>query len=114
MDAAAALADLTELSAQLEAAVIASEDGTPEAATVGDAAAAALARAGAELLGEGAVRASAVTREGGVFAVREEGRLAVAVSSGPPGLVLYDLRTALRRLAEAKPKRRTRKKKADA
>jgi predicted regulator of Ras-like GTPase activity (Roadblock/LC7/MglB family) len=120
VDAAHALADLTEISAQIEAAVIAGGDGTLQASTLGDEAAAALARAAVELLGaagERAVSVEAVTGDGNVFAARDADRLVAAVTGPgvPSGLVLYDLRTCLRRVAEEpeKPKRRTRKKKAD-
>ena len=121
MDPAQALADLTEISAQIEAAVIGSPDGTALAATLPDGAAAALARAALELLGEAGERAVAVEAavgEGSLFAVRDGGHFvaAVALSGAPSGLVLYDLRTCLRRLAEEpkppKKKRAPRKKKA--
>jgi predicted regulator of Ras-like GTPase activity (Roadblock/LC7/MglB family) len=123
VDAAQALADLTEISAQIEAAVIVGEDGAPLGSTLADEErAGALARAAVDLLqeaGDTVTHVGATTRDGSVFAVREGARIVAAVTSvaAPPGLVLYDLRTCLRRLAEAdaaKPKpRRTRKKKAD-
>jgi predicted regulator of Ras-like GTPase activity (Roadblock/LC7/MglB family) len=120
VDAAQALADLTELSAQIEAAVIASPDGVPLASTLPGSAAEALARAAAELLreaGEGAVSVEAATGEGSVFAARDGAHAVLAVTPRgvPSGLVLYDLRTCLRRLAEEqkppKRKRAPRKKK---
>jgi predicted regulator of Ras-like GTPase activity (Roadblock/LC7/MglB family) len=132
VDAAQALADLTEISAQIEAAVVASSDGAVVAATIPDGAAAALARAGSGLLreaGERAVGVEAQTGDASVFAVRDDAHLvaAVAAQGAASGLVLYDLRTCLRRLAEepapqpelepepAKPKRKRSpaKKKAD-
>ncbi len=122
MDAAQALADLTEISAQIEAAVIADESGAPLASSLAaEDAAKALAGAALDLLreaGDGAVQVEAATSEGSVFAAREGGRVVAAVTAAgaPSGLVLYDLRTCLRRLAEEpeKPRaRRTRKKKAD-
>jgi predicted regulator of Ras-like GTPase activity (Roadblock/LC7/MglB family) len=123
VDAAQALADLSEISAQIEAAVIVGEDGAPLGSTLADEErAAALARAAVDLLqeaGDAVTHVGATTRDGSVFAIREGARIVAAVTpvTAPPGLVLYDLRTCLRRLAEAdtaKPKpRRTRKKKAD-
>jgi len=119
VDPAQALADLTEISAQIEAAVVASPDGTVIAATLPDEAAATIARAASGLLreaGERAVGVEARTGEASVFAVRDDGHLvaAVAVSAATPGLVLYDLRTCLRLLAEepAKPKPKPRRKRA--
>ncbi|MEX2211712.1 MAG: hypothetical protein WD689_08130 [Gaiellaceae bacterium] len=101
MDPAHALADLTEISAQIEAAVIASEDGTALASTLDDTGASALSRAAVELLGS-AAGVEAVTGEGSLFAARDGGRVAAAVtgSGSASGLVLYDLRTCLRRLDE--------------
>ena len=121
MDHAQALADLTEISAQIEAAVISSPEGTPLASTLPGGAAAALARASLDLLGEAGERAVAVEAsvgEGSLFAVRDGGHVvaAVAQSGATSGLVLYDLRTCLRRLADEpeppKRKRAPRKKKA--
>lgn len=124
MDAAQALADLTEISAQIEAAVIADAEGTPLAATpASEHAAAALARTGVDLLlgaGDGATQVEVATGDGSVFVVREGERLvaAVARAEAPSGLVLYDLRTCLRRLAEPeaerpKPRRSRKRKVAD-
>ena len=112
MDVAQALADLTELSAQIEAAVIASAEGEMQASTLADLAGAALARAAAERLreaGDRAVGVEAATGQGSFFAVRDGERLVAGVTGrgAPSGLVLYDLRTCLRRLAEApKPPRK--------
>jgi hypothetical protein len=118
MDAQAALDELTILSRQVVEAVLCSADGRVAASTVADEArAAALARAGQELLAAAAgVRAGgpAVERvhvaldEGSLFLVRDAGRTLVAttVADATPGLVLYDLRTALRRSAEAPARRR--------
>ena len=119
MDAAQALADLTEISAQIEAAVVASPDGAALASTRLDGAGVALARAAAELLreaGEQAVAVEAATAEGSLFAARDAAHVVAAVTGrdAPSGLVLYDLRTCLRRLAEQpeppKRKRASRKK----
>jgi predicted regulator of Ras-like GTPase activity (Roadblock/LC7/MglB family) len=116
VDAAQALADLTEISAQIDAAVVASPDGAVAAATLPDSAAAALARTGAGLLREAGERAVGVEvriAEASVFAVRDGAHVvaAVAAHGAASGLVLYDLRTCLRRLAEEpeKPEKPARK-----
>ena len=128
MDAATALADLTEISSQVEAAVVLDDAGAVVASTLNDAGRSArLARAAVDLLGaadkrfESGGRAltqlEAALREGSVFVAREEGRSIVATTTAEPtsGLVFYDLKTCLRSLAEpepARPKRRSTKTKA--
>ena len=133
MDAAGALADLTEISAQVEAAVVFDDDGTVLASTLGDGAPSErLARAALDLLGTARERTAvggrsltqleAALREGSVFVVRDQDRSIVATTSADPtsGLVFYDLKTCLRALAEApakpkpKPKRRSTKARTDA
>jgi predicted regulator of Ras-like GTPase activity (Roadblock/LC7/MglB family) len=127
MDAAQALADLTEISTQIEAAVLFDEGGQIQGSTLADeGASAALAAAAATLLRD----AAAFRREGGevtqleasvhdgtVFVVRDGARRIVAVTGPTPtvGLVFYDLKSALRGAAEEeKPpkRRRTPRKKA--
>jgi predicted regulator of Ras-like GTPase activity (Roadblock/LC7/MglB family) len=123
------LADLTEISSQIESAVLFDATGAVSAATgADDAGAAALARAALDLFAASAtLRAGGprVTRmevtlpEGTLIAVREgEGLIAATTTPEPPSaLVVYDLRTALRRAAEApkkKPARRRTKKGEDA
>jgi len=123
MDAAQALADLTEISSQVEAAVLFGEDGEVAASTLADGDAASLARAAAELLdraaglGDGEVtQIEASTPGGSVFVVRD-GPRRIAATTGPDpttGLVFYDLKSALRGSGtEAKPRRRRTPKKAD-
>jgi len=132
MDPASALADLLEISSQVDAAVVLDAGGSVLASTLDDAARSErLGRAGVALLAAGdespATGARTLTqlevalREGSVFAVREEGRSIVATTSAEPtsGLVFYDLKTCLRSLADdaaatAKPKRRPKKEPADA
>ena len=128
MDAASALADLTEISSQVEAAVVLDDAGAVVASTVDDAERSArLARAALDLLdaagkrleqgGRSLTQLEAALREGSVFVAREEGRSIVATTSAEPtsGLVFYDLKTCLRSLAQpeqsepARPKRRTAK-----
>ena len=128
MDAANALADLTEISSQVETAVVLDDAGAVVASTIDDAERSArLARAAVDLLGaadkrfESGGRAltqlEAALREGSVFVAREEGRSIVATTSPEPtsGLVFYDLKTCLRSLADSKPKatRKRRTTKAD-
>ncbi|CAN5136324.1 hypothetical protein BH20ACT13_BH20ACT13_20030 [soil metagenome] len=125
MDATQALAELAELSSQVERAVVLDAKGTALASTgdEGD----ALARSALELLasaGELHPSAGEVTRaevelaEGGLFVLREGDRT-IAATTGPnptSGLVAYDLRTCLQGIDEGKPKRRrtARKPKEDA
>ena len=97
--AADALAHLTEISNQIEAAVVLDREGTVLAATVDD---------------ERAGRMAGAALEGGsVFVVRDEDRLIAATTRAEPtvGLVFYDLKSALRALAEepAKPKPKPRR-----
>jgi predicted regulator of Ras-like GTPase activity (Roadblock/LC7/MglB family) len=113
MDAAQALADLTEISPQIEAAVILDEAGAPLASTLpDDERAREVARLGQRLLTEAdevvateqgkLTQLHVVTRSGGVFAVREGEHRVVATTSGDPtvGLIFYDLRSSLRSLHE--------------
>ena len=132
MDAAQALADLTEISTQIQAALIADEKGAVLASTFADdATAGQVARSALELLAaaedtgrDGTVRLTqvlAATRAGSVFVVRADDRIATAVTGPEPtvGLVFYDLKTCLRLSAAeqpekpAKSKRSTRSKKAE-
>jgi predicted regulator of Ras-like GTPase activity (Roadblock/LC7/MglB family) len=117
VDPAQALADLSEISAQIEAAVVATPDGTVVAATLRETAAARLARAASGLLreaGERAVGVEARAGEASVFAVRDDRHViaAVAANGAASGLVLYDLRTCLRLIAEEPAKPNPRRKRA--
>ena len=127
MDAASALADLLEISSQVDAAVLISGDGSVAASTLAtEGAAERLARAGIGLLeaaeerfaGDGGAltQVEAALREGSVFVAREDGRTIVARSHPKPSsqLVLHDLRACLRAAAPAKPKRRRARKKFEA
>jgi predicted regulator of Ras-like GTPase activity (Roadblock/LC7/MglB family) len=132
MEAAQALADLTEISSQIEAAVLADEDGAVVASTFSEddkgqafaATAADLVRAAedsSELSSKELVQVQAALPQGCVFVVRDERHLVAAVTGAQPtvGLVFYDLKTCLRLLepeeTEKKRVRRTRvKKEADA
>lgn len=118
MDVAQALAELTELSSQVERAVVLDAGGAVLGSTLDDGAAAqALAQAALDLVAAaGELHASQVqvTRaevelaEGSLLVLSEGGRT-IAATTGPrptAGLLAYDLRTCLQRIAEEKPKRR--------
>ena len=117
MDAAQALAELGELSSQVERAVVLDAAGTAVASLPADAPADGLTQAALEAVavaadlhaGVGEVTAVEVELEtGGLFVLREGGRT-IAATTGPDptaGLVVYDLRTCLGRIEDEKPKRR--------
>jgi predicted regulator of Ras-like GTPase activity (Roadblock/LC7/MglB family) len=125
MDAQQALADLTEISSQIEAAVLFGPRGGVTASTVADTERAReLAHKAAELLDaaesvkagtdEALTQLEVATTEGSVFVVREGDRRIAATTAPQPtvGLVFYDLKSCLRSLEDEKPKRTG--KKADA
>ena len=112
MDAAAALADLVEISPQIEAAAVVDRSGEI-AGSVGvpDARATVLARAVRELLdGAAAFRSDqgrvtqlhAELAGGDLFAVADDGQAIVAVARerATPGLVFYDLKRCLAAVAD--------------
>jgi predicted regulator of Ras-like GTPase activity (Roadblock/LC7/MglB family) len=112
MDAARALADLVEISPQIEAAAVMSGDGeTVGSFGVPEERAGLFGRAVLDLLsGAAAYRTDgrvtqlhAALDEGDVFAVTgsdSQTIVAVAGEGVPPGLVFYDLKQCLRRLAD--------------
>jgi predicted regulator of Ras-like GTPase activity (Roadblock/LC7/MglB family) len=118
MDAAQALADLTEISAQIDGAVLAGSDGSRIASTFAqEARGEELARAAVDLLaaaaesraeGQELVQIQAATPRGSLFVVQDGDHVVAAVTGPRPtvGLVFYDLKTCLRMLArdEAKAK----------
>jgi hypothetical protein len=116
MDAARALADLVEISPQIEAAVVSGSDGrTVGSIGVPDQRADGLAGAGRALVEQAAelhsggrvTQIHASLGAGDVFAVVGSGGSGtiVAVTSRPqaPGLVFYDLKRCLAALAEPEP-----------
>jgi predicted regulator of Ras-like GTPase activity (Roadblock/LC7/MglB family) len=130
-----ALAHLTEISSQIEAAVVLDREGTVVAAPVDDERAGRIASAALELFRaadeqreQELVQLDAALEAGSVFVVRDADRLIAATTRAEPtvGLVFYDLKSCLRQLGEQpapkpKPKRTTtrratttRKKKTDA
>jgi predicted regulator of Ras-like GTPase activity (Roadblock/LC7/MglB family) len=129
MDAAQALADLTEISAQIDAAVLARTDGSVVASTFQqEGRGEELARAAVELVtaaGEargksGApelVQIQAATPRGSLFVVRDGGHVVAAVTGSKPtvGLVFYDLKTCLRMLEREaeKPEKSAKAEKAE-
>ena len=111
MDVEGALADLMELSAQVEQAVVLDRAGTLLGSTAGEgeqtSALAASARRLLEAAGEvrpGAEvsQVAAATRRGGVFVVRDDLRTVAAATGrdASAALVFYDLKTCLRALSE--------------
>jgi len=121
MDAAQALADLTEISSQIEGAVLFGAEGAILGSTLADEGAARALAAAAGTLLEGAsgfrtggevTQLEASTHEGSVFVVCD-GPRRIAATTGPDptaGLVFYDLKSCLRGAAAepVKPRRRRR------
>jgi predicted regulator of Ras-like GTPase activity (Roadblock/LC7/MglB family) len=112
MDAAQALADLTEISSQIQAAVIFDGEGRILASTLADGGdAEEAARAARELLevagsirhegGPQLTQLEAALPDGSVFVVRDRGNTVVAATTPEPtvGLVFYDLKSCLRALS---------------
>lgn len=125
MDAAQAIADLTEISPQVRDVAAVGSDGAVLGSNLPDedAAARLVERAGrllsaAEELRPGVAQIEAATVGGSVFVVRDGERLIVATTTPEPtvGLVFYDLKTCLRSIEDPKPKpkkRPAKKKEAD-
>jgi predicted regulator of Ras-like GTPase activity (Roadblock/LC7/MglB family) len=125
MDAAQAIADLTEISPQVRDVVVISADGAPTGSNLTDEAAVTRLADGArrlvdaaEALRPGVAQLEAATLAGSVFVVRDGDRLIAATTTPEPtvGLVFYDLKTCLRAIdTPPKPARRRApaKKKAD-
>jgi predicted regulator of Ras-like GTPase activity (Roadblock/LC7/MglB family) len=127
---AQALADLTEISTQVEAAVVFDREGTVLGSTVDDERAGRLAGVALELVraaeearpaaAEELVQLDVALADGSVFVAADGDRLIAATTAPDPtvGLVFYDLKSCLRGLAEEpeakpKPRRRTTRKKDD-
>jgi predicted regulator of Ras-like GTPase activity (Roadblock/LC7/MglB family) len=120
MDAQQALADLTEISSQIEAAVVFDDKGKVVGSTLpaGD----SFAKSAVDLLaaaeevrtgGSPLTQLEIATGDGSVFIVRD-GKMTIAATTGlapTVGLVFYDLKSALR---SVKPKPRPRAKPAAA
>jgi predicted regulator of Ras-like GTPase activity (Roadblock/LC7/MglB family) len=119
-----ALADLTEISSQVEAAALFDAKGEIEAATLPDAdgfvrAVQDLLAAAAEARSGTVTQLEAATSDGSVFVVRDGDSYIAATTRPEPtvALVFYDLKTALRAARSSgevrKPARRRRTKKAE-
>jgi predicted regulator of Ras-like GTPase activity (Roadblock/LC7/MglB family) len=116
-EAETALAELTEISSQVEAAVLFDRDGAIAGSTVTDdsagrvaSTARAVLEAAEQIRGQEVTQIQAATGEGSLFVVRD-GKQLIAATTGPDptaGLVFYDLRSCLRKAA-AKPKQKRRK-----
>jgi predicted regulator of Ras-like GTPase activity (Roadblock/LC7/MglB family) len=117
MDAAQALRELTELSTQIESAVVLRADGAVLASTLEDPAReAALASSTLELMAAAfalnaqpreVTRVEVELENGALFALRDGGRT-IAATTGPQptsGLVVYDLRTCLEGITEPEQKK---------
>jgi predicted regulator of Ras-like GTPase activity (Roadblock/LC7/MglB family) len=113
MDPDGALADLKQISAQVQEAVIFDGAGTVVASTLDGDRAKVMAEAAGRLLetaghadeAKPVVQIEAALADGSVVVVRE-GDAAVAATTLPDptiGLIFYDLRTCLRALAEDEP-----------
>jgi predicted regulator of Ras-like GTPase activity (Roadblock/LC7/MglB family) len=110
VDAQQALADLTEISSQIEAAVVFDDKGKVVGSTLADgegfAKSAADLLAAAEELKTGdspLTQLEIATGEGSVFVVKE-GKTTIAATTAPAptvGLVFYDLKSALRSVKPA-------------
>jgi predicted regulator of Ras-like GTPase activity (Roadblock/LC7/MglB family) len=123
-----ALAHLTEISSQIDAAVVLDKEGTVVAATVDDERAGRMAGAALELFrrageqrGEELVQLDVALEGGSVFVVRDADRLIAATTRAEPtvGLVFYDLKSCLRSIGEVpaekpKPKPKPKAKRAPA
>jgi hypothetical protein len=113
MDAAQAIADLTEISPQVRDVVVIDSGGSPAGSNLADDAAVARLADGAKRLVEaaealrpGVAQLEAATLAGSVFVVRDGDRLIAATTTPEPtvGLVFYDLKTCLRAIETAPPK----------
>jgi predicted regulator of Ras-like GTPase activity (Roadblock/LC7/MglB family) len=118
MNVEQALADLTEISSQVQAAVVFDDAGKVVGSTLEDSTRAdALAAAAGRLLsaaqevrsGESALaQLEVATGDGSVFVARE-GTTSIAATTGDNptvGLVFYDLKSTLRSIESAPPKRK--------
>jgi predicted regulator of Ras-like GTPase activity (Roadblock/LC7/MglB family) len=121
MDAAAAIADLTEISPQVRDVVAVDAGGAVIGSNLSDPATAERLAGGAQRLLEaaeelrpGVQQLEAATLAGSVFVVRDGGRTIAATTTPEPtvGLVFYDLKTCLRSIEE--PKKAAPKRKAPA
>ena len=122
VDAAQAIADLTEISPQVRRVVVIAADGSLVGSNADPAAAQMLVEGAGRLIGAaeelrpGVSQLEAATSSGSVFVVRDGDRLIAATTSAEPtvGLVFYDLKSCLRAIDEPKRKSAPKKKVDDA
>jgi predicted regulator of Ras-like GTPase activity (Roadblock/LC7/MglB family) len=129
VDAAEALKDLTEISSQIEAAVLVTSEGQKLASTLeDDGATERLSQAVRSLVDATAsvagvrtlVQLEAATRGGSLFVVCDDERIVAAVTKPEPtaGLVFFDLKSCLRAAAaeagDGKPRPRASRKREPA
>jgi hypothetical protein len=122
VDAAQAIADLTEISPQVQQVVVIAADGSLVGANADSVAARSLVDGArrlidtAEGLRPGVSQLEAATVSGSVFVVRDGDRLIAATTTPEPtvGLVFYDLKTCLRSIDESTPEAAPKKKVDDA
>ena len=122
VDAAQAIADLTEISPQVQRVVVIAADGSVVGSNVDAAVAKRLVDGArglidaAEELRPGVSQLEAATVSGSVFVVRDGDRVIAATTSPEPtvGLVFYDLKTCLRAIDVPKPAAAPKKKVDDA
>jgi predicted regulator of Ras-like GTPase activity (Roadblock/LC7/MglB family) len=122
VDAAQAIADLTEISPQVQRVVVIGAGGSLVGSNTDPQTAQKLVDGAHQLLGAGeelrpgVTQLEAATISGSVFVVRDGERLIAATTSPEPtvGLVFYDLKTCLRSVDEPKPKAAPKKKLDDA
>jgi hypothetical protein len=104
MDAAQAIADLTEISPQIRDVAVVEDDGSLAGSNATAERASKLVDVAQRLVGEadrlrpGVAQLEAATLAGSVFVVRDGGRLIAATTTPEPtvGLVFYDLKYCLR------------------
>jgi predicted regulator of Ras-like GTPase activity (Roadblock/LC7/MglB family) len=108
-----ALAELTEISSQIEVAVLFDAEGKVVAATIPDEPAARVAASAKALLEQAAqigagelTQLEASTEDGSLFVVKDGPTMIAASTASEPtaGLVFYDLKSCLRAVAEPPPK----------
>jgi predicted regulator of Ras-like GTPase activity (Roadblock/LC7/MglB family) len=108
MDAAQAIADLTEISPQVRDVAVIAPDGSLVGSNAPTETASHLADVAKRLVGEadrlrpGVAQLEAATVAGSVFVVRDGQRLIAATTTPEPtvGLVFYDLKVCLRSVEE--------------
>jgi predicted regulator of Ras-like GTPase activity (Roadblock/LC7/MglB family) len=110
MDAAQAIADLTEISPQVRQVAILDRDGNLAGSNAPHASAERLAAGARRLLEEAdslrgveVAQLEAATTAGSVFVVRDRGHVIAATTAPEPtvGLVFYDLKTCVRATLDA-------------